>query len=332
MIRARRSAGWVSALFTMAILATACSTGTSTPAPAQSPLPAAAVTSIVVTTTDSPEVVAPAPEVPGVIETPSGILVAITATTAGGWMVISPCGNEIEITKGRRIGAQQVVIDPGHGGVEPGAVGESGLVESGLNLAVARDVSQALRDRGISVLLTRDSDVRLTLSARAAIAAAVGAKAFVSIHHNAAPDGPSAGPGTEVWYQVDDTESRRLSGLIYRQVVDALSGYEAQWVADSDAGVKYRLNSRGTDYYGILRESAGTPSALAELAFLSNPSEEDLLATDEVQRAEAEAVADAIKRFLTTSEEGSGFVDAYERSEPAGSGGGAKGCIDPTLG
>ena len=60
----------------------------------------------------------------------------------------------------------------------------------------------------------------------------------------------------------------------------ALDQYDADWVADDDAGVKYRLNQRGTDYYGILRESVGVPAALAELAFLSNPAEEALLASD----------------------------------------------------
>jgi len=334
MIRFQSAAARLAATIAMAMLAAACTTGggsSSLPSTTSSES-TPTIIDPVATTTTSARAMASLPEVRGVIETPTGILVAITGTTGGGWTVLSPCGNEVEITEGRRIGRQQVVIDPGHGGEEPGAVGELGLLESDLNLAVARDVSQSLRDDGFSVLLTRDSDVRLTLTARSAIAAAVGAEAFVSIHHNAAPDGPSVGPGTEVWYQFNDRRSRRLSGLIHEGVVAALSRFEADWVADSDAGVKYRLNSRGTDYYGILRESAGIPAALAELAFLSNPSEERLLSTSAVQRAEAAAVAGGIERFLTSDAEGSGFVDAYERSAPAGSGGGAKGCVDPPLG
>jgi N-acetylmuramoyl-L-alanine amidase len=155
--------------------------------------------------------------------------------------------------------------------------------------------------------------------------------AFVSIHHNADPDGPSEQPGTEVWYQIDDTESRRLSGLVYEEVFAALEGYDIDWAADDDAGVKYRLNQRGTDYYGILRESAGVTASLAELAFLSNPAEEALLETDEVRRAEAGAVAQGVIRFLVTADAGSGFVEPYDRVEPAGSGGGASGCVDPPL-
>ncbi|HEX8581771.1 MAG TPA: hypothetical protein VF640_05570, partial [Acidimicrobiales bacterium] len=66
-------------------------------------------------------------------------------------------------------------------------------------------------------------------------------------------------------------------------------------------------------------------------AFLSNPPEADLLARPEVQEAEAAAVARAVGRFLTTDDPGSGFVEPYPRTEPAGPGGGATGCVDPPL-
>jgi hypothetical protein len=75
----------------------------------------------------------------------------------------------------------------------------------------------------------------------------------------------------------------------------------------------------------------GTPTVLAELAFLSNPPEEALLVTDEFRDAEAAAVADAVIRFLVTTDAGSGFVEPYDRVEPAGSGGGSTGCEDPAL-
>jgi len=259
-------------------------------------------------------------------------LVDTIGSADSGFTIITPCGEQLTLANARPLGRQLVVIDPGHGGSEPGAVGESGLREADLNLAVARAAADVLASDGVTVTLTRNTDIRLTLAARAAIARASGARAFVSIHHNAAPDGPSATPGTEVWYQVADPESRRLAGIIYEEVFAALSGYEASWVADTDAGTKVRLNSRGTDYYGILRNSSGTPAALAELAFISNPTEEQLLATEVVQRAEGAAVAAGVERYLTTADEGSGFVDAYERIEPAGSGGSAKGCVDPPLG
>ena len=266
-----------------------------------------------------------------VIITATGIVVPVLADTDGGWMVQTPCGAEAEITDGTPVSAAHVVLDPGHGGSETGAVGEAGTRESDLNLAVAQRAAEELRALGIEVVLTRTLDTRSTLATRALIATTLSADAFVSIHHNAAPDGPSERPGTENWYQIDDPESRRLSGLIYEEVVAALSSHETSWVADTDAGVKYRLNQRGTDYYGILRNAVGVPSSLAELAFLSNPLEERLLAMPEIQVAEAVAVAAGVARFLGSDDPGSGFVEAYERSEPAGSGGGVAGCEDPPL-
>ena len=102
-------------------------------------------------------------------------------------------------------------------------------------------------------------------------------------------------------------------------------------MADTDAGAKYRLNQRGTGYYGILRNAVGIPASLAELAFLTNPTEEALLVRPEVQAAEAEAVAAGIVRFLAGDDRGSGFVEPYERVDPAGPGGGTAGCEDPPL-
>ncbi len=322
----------------LAFVASACSSGGEAPLPALGSVPGPTIestTSTTSTTTTTLSFVERLPEprsdVPGIVETSTGVMAAIVAPTADGLTIVTPCGEQTVVANARELGTKLVVLDPGHGGSEPGAVGEGGLREADLNLAVARAAAAVLESDGVSVALTRSTDMRLTLAARAAIAKAAGARAFVSIHHNAAPDGPSDNPGTEVWYQVDDPESRRLAGIIYEDVFTLMSGYDADWVADTDAGVKFRLNSRGTDYYGILRNSAGTPAAIAELAFISNPTEEQLLASSAVQRAEGAAVASAVERYLTTADAGSGFVDAYERVTPAGSGGSAKGCVDPPL-
>jgi hypothetical protein len=103
------------------------------------------------------------------------------------------------------------------------------------------------------------------------------------------------------------------------------------WQSDTDAGAKYRLNSRGQDYYGILRRTAGVPAVLTEALFISNPPEAELLARRDVQDAEAAALARAVTRFLVTDDPGSGFVEPYPRVDPAGPGGGGRGCVDPPL-
>ena len=74
------------------------------------------------------------------------------------------------------------------------------------------------------------------------------------------------------------------------------------------------------------------PAVLSEAAFISNPAEEALLADPAFQRVEAKALTDAIVRFATTDDPGSGFVTPYPRTEPAGPGGGRDGCEDPPLG
>jgi N-acetylmuramoyl-L-alanine amidase len=211
-------------------------------------------------------------------------------------------------------------------------VGPTGLKEADLNLAVAQETARILGAAGVQVVLTRTADYRITLASRAHIATALGAAAFVSIHHNAGPDHHQAEPGTEIYYQVTDPQgSKRLAGLVYEEVVAALGSYRISWAAFRDAGVKIRTDAEGDDYYGILRRAAGVPSALAELAYVTNPPEEALLKTAAFDAVEAAAVARAVMRFLTTDDPGTGYVKPSDRTAPAGPGGGAEGCVDPPL-
>ena len=271
----------------------------------------------------------------------AGVAMAVDATQRGWAHVITPCENRlwVNMADGHIEKTADIVIDAGHGGPESGAVGPGGLKEKDLNFAVARMTVDALAAEGITAVLARTGDYRQTLGARVAVATAMDPKAFISIHHNAAPDESRATPGTETYYQTGKdvpadrkAASKRLAGLIYEEVFKALSAYQAEWVADRDAGAKYRLGDSGNDYYGVLRISAlgGVVGSLIELAFITNPTEETLLQRDDVRRAEAGAVARGIVRFLRTNDPGSGFVEPYPRTEPAGGGGGSQGCVDPT--
>ena len=272
------------------------------------------------------------PPGPGAIVTPSGVVVPVLSRSGNEWTVTTPCGREAKIAGGAAVATATVVLDPGHGGSDPGAVSPSGLEEERVNLAVARAAKAALEAVGVSVLLTRTGDYDLELQPRADIARAVHAQAFVSIHHNADPDGPWPRPGTETYYQIGSSASKRLAGLIYEEAVAALSRYSAAWVADRDAGAKYRQGSRG-DYYAVLRLPAPIVSALAELAYITNPPEAALLARPDVQQVEGEAVARGIVRYLKSRDPGSGFTEPYERpSPPAGpSSGSPPPCTDPSL-
>ena len=267
--------------------------------------------------------------------TPSGVIAPVLRAQEDGALVGTPCGNSAVVSTGVPLDGATVVLDPGHGGSEVGAVGPNGLTEKELNSAVTGFAQSSLRATGAQVFLTRTADYRITLEARASIVKALQPMAFVSIHHNAEADGQLPRPGTETFYQTvgsTSAESKRLAGLVYEEVVRALSQFQGiAWVGDTDAGAKYRKSSSGNDYYGIVRHTQGTPGVLAELAFLSNPPEADLLTRLDVQQAEGEAVAHGISRFLTTEDPGSGFTEPYPRQAPAGGGGGAAGCTDPPL-
>jgi N-acetylmuramoyl-L-alanine amidase len=306
-------------------------------APRRTTSTSAATTSTSTSTTAVPPTTAPVVNAVGpgtrLVVTPTGIVAPVLSINNDGTVTVrTPCENAVAVRGVRATGPFTVVLDPGHGGSESGAVGANGLREKTLNLNVTEHIERALTTAGVATVRTRGADYRMTLTSRAQFVAAAQPKIFVSVHHNGESDGPRDGPGTEVFYQHQSGEARRLGGLIYEEVVRALSQYQGvPWQADRDAGVKTRINDRGGDYYAMLRQTAGTPAVLAELAFLSNPPEAELLARPDVQQVEGEAVARGIVRYLTTNDPGSGYTDAYPRTTPAGGGGGTAGCVDPPL-
>lgn len=263
----------------------------------------------------------------------AGVVVPFSAVNNGWARITTPC----ELTRwmpldaGDRLARPVVVLDPGHGGGETGAVGPTGLQEKEVNLDVAVRAAAALNGRGIPTLLIRDSDYRATLPFRVEVASASGTELMISIHHNADPDGPMDRPGTETYFQYRSAASKRLAGLVYEEVFRELSKLPVSWVGDTDAGAKWRLNDRGGDYYGILRRSGeqGVITVLAELSFVSNPAEEEMLRREDVRQAKADAIVRAVERYRNTNDPGSGFTTPYPRTQPAGPGGGAQGCVDP---
>lgn len=263
---------------------------------------------------------------PGVVVSPSGVVLPVV----GEGEVRTPCDGSAPET-GTHVAGANVVLDPGHGGNETGAVGPTGLKEKDVNLAVAEDVQQLLEAQGAKVVLTRTADYNTTLRTRALVATDLHPQVFLSIHHNAEPDGPSDVPGNETYYQIGNASSKRLAGLLWEEITKAFTPYHIAWTADTDHGAKYRPGSNGGDYYGILRFSAGVDAVLSEAAFITNPPEEHLLADPSFQMVEARAITAAIDRYVTTNDPGSGFVTPYPRTEPAGGGGGPEGCVDPPL-
>lgn len=262
--------------------------------------------------------------------TPTGVTVAVLRETETGSLVMTPCGFETEIATGDPIGITRVVIDPGHGGpTDTGAVGANGLAEKEINLEVARLVVAMLEDRGITAVLTRTDDYTSPLFVRAHLADTLRAEIMVSIHHNAPTPGPSDHPGIETFIQKESPNSARLGGLLWEHARMALATFDVAWTAAEDTGVMTVLNTRGDDAYGILRHP-DTTAALVELGYISNPAEAELFATTDYPPVAATAVADAIEEYLTTENQGSGFVEGRTFNPRPGVGQDV--CTDPDLG
>lgn len=147
----------------------------------------------------------------GAVRTESGLVLPIVGGDDEAPEVLTPCARtQVEVGDEIVAGAH-VVLDPGHGGRETGAVGPNGIVEKELNLDVARRIARDLEALGATVVLTRTDDTRVTLRTRAEIARALRPLLFVSIHHNGGPTVPSDLPGTQVYHQVGVAEADRKS-------------------------------------------------------------------------------------------------------------------------
>jgi N-acetylmuramoyl-L-alanine amidase len=216
-----------------------------------------------------------------------------------------------------------IVLDPGHGGMQTGAVGPSGLAEKDANLAIAWRMVGHLK--GTRLFLTRYGDQTTGIRYRASLANALHAHALVSIHNNSVPDGPSDHPGTETWHQNRSSVANHLSGLLWSEVVRGLKTFKVGWVGDRKAGTRTRLNAHGHDYYGLLRASR-SPTVIVEAMFISNAPEEALLRTTEGQDAVAKSIARGLKQYVESA--GAEITQPYPGA--VGSAGGVPaGCVDP---
>lgn len=196
------------------------------------------------------------------------------------------------LTVGGGVTGHTIVLDPGHGGSDTGAVGPSGVTEASVTLAVAQKVRAILEAGGANVVMTRQTDVDVygpnasagdELQARVDVGAqAPGAEIFVSIHCNAFSN-PGA-HGTEAYYYAPSGEaSARLAACLNEEIAAATGLF--------NRGVK------PANFY-VMKHSA-IPSSLVELAFVTNYEEESLLASDSFQATLAEAIVRAIGRYFS---------------------------------
>lgn len=187
-----------------------------------------------------------------------------------------------------------VVIDAGHGGADPGKVGEKGTLEKTINLSVAEKLRERLRQNGIRVVMTRDSDgglysdgtqnkKREDMEARVRIISDAKPDFAVSIHQNSYMDATCK--GAQLFYYKDSSESKRLAEILQQSFAEVL-----------DDG--NRRQAKANDDYYLLRKTE-CPMVIAECGFLSNPTEEMLLVSEEYQEKIAEALCGGILRYIS---------------------------------
>lgn len=180
-----------------------------------------------------------------------------------------------------------IVVDPGHGGKDPGAVNaEYGVRESDLNLTLALAFVEASAGACYDTLLLRTTDIDIPLSERARLANESGAMAVLSFHANAAAD-PSA-DGFEVWTSPGQTNADFLASSIFVEL-DAVTGlFGREDYADGDP-------DKEAHFY-ILRHTTA-PAVLIEFGFLTNDSDVEYLTDPDNQRIIAQAVRQGVEEW-----------------------------------
>lgn len=197
----------------------------------------------------------------------------------GGYHILTICGSTGDI----------IVLDPGHGGSDPGACnGKMGLREKDITLDISKRMAEILSQRGWKVYLTRHTDTDLTypgspdadeLQARSDVANNCNASVFISIHCNASTNSGLSGSSYHWWKSSD------------KEIARALEGSLGENIGTRDKGAR-------RDQFYVLSHSK-VPSCLVETAFLSNPRDASLLGSAAYRQKIAEKLSAAIALFLT---------------------------------
>ncbi|OON93328.1 MAG: N-acetylmuramoyl-L-alanine amidase [Candidatus Epulonipiscioides saccharophilum] len=174
----------------------------------------------------------------------------------------------------------RIVLDAGHGGVDPGAIGQAGLRESEIVLTITLKLAQLLESVGIEVILTRTTNQYISLEERVRIANDSKADYFISIHANSATNKLASGAETYAYSKVGKSY---ILALDVQEDLIKSTGF-------LDRGVK-------TANFAVLRET-DMPAILVEIGFLSNAQEESKLSNKEFLNRIAMAIYNGIAQYL----------------------------------
>ncbi|HYJ09116.1 MAG TPA: N-acetylmuramoyl-L-alanine amidase [Polyangiaceae bacterium] len=216
---------------------------------------------------------------------------------------------------------RRVVLDPGHGGYDPGAIGPTGLREKDVALDIAHRAAPLIaRELNISTLLTRDADVFVPLEERAARANAFGADLFISIHCNATEKSGSSGVMTFVLDDTKDQLASRLAALENAASAEATSELARVMSRSADRD----SDARSAEFAGLLQRAAMAslqpsypdvpdggvkragfyvlagarmPAVLFETSFISSARDETRFNTGDFRQKLADAIVNAVRAY-----------------------------------
>jgi N-acetylmuramoyl-L-alanine amidase len=215
-----------------------------------------------------------------------------------------------------------IVIDPGHGGRDPGAIGRTGIAEKDIVLKIGLKLRELITMHlGNQVLMTRDHDMYVELEDRAKFANATESDLFISIHVNSHPQ--RATKGLEVYHFGEASDQRALevaarengtpikdTGIGWQYLVaDLLTTKKVQESLELAWTTKQAMVAHLDSHYDVVDHGVKTapfyvlrntvmPSILAEIAFISNPTEERLMQGDAFLTRMAEAIFEGVKAFV----------------------------------
>ena len=270
---------------------------------------------------DPPANAAPAKVTPAEIEDHEPVVAASPSTRAIPKAAHISSDGERSLTRALGLKINRVVIDPGHGGADQGTVGRHGLMEKELVLDVAMRLGKLIEDRmGSEVIYTRQDDTFIPLHARTELANEKKADLFLSIHANSSPH-PKVG-GIEVYYlnfthsadalDVAARENASSDKSVYelRDLIQTITLHEKVEESKEFASkVQGTLQTFETRYNNAAKNrgvkkapfvvliGASMPSVLAEVGFLSNAKEEQLLKRPEHRQRLAEAFYQGVSRY-----------------------------------
>ncbi len=266
----------------------------------------------------------------------SGSAAPATSAPAAVTPVAAPAQAKIPVVPTGKLpkNSRQVVvaIDAGHGGKDPGAIGQNGLKEKNVTISIARKLEKRLKDDPMfKPVLTRDGDYFISVAGRSEVARKFGSNMLVSIHADSAPNRTATGSSVWVlsnrrannelgnWLEQSEKQSELLGGA-----GDALANgadpYLSQAVLDLQFGNSQRVGyavaqdvirqlrqigkvHKGTPEHaslGVLR-SPDIPSILVETGFISNSTEEQLLGSDTYQEQVAAAIHGGLRAYFTAN-------------------------------